>query len=136
MLGLSPAIESHARSVAEVTGIAITTDIADTAGALSAESELALYRIVQEALSNVARHSGAASARVDLSVTHDAVTVVISDTGSGFVLDVAMTRGGLGLFGMQERGAYLGGVVAIESEAGRGTQVRVTIPTLESARYV
>jgi two-component system sensor histidine kinase UhpB len=69
-------------------------------------------------------------------VTHDAVTVVISDTGSGFVLDVAMTRGGLGLFGMQERGAYLGGVVAIESEAGRGTQVRVTIPTLESARYV
>jgi two-component system sensor histidine kinase UhpB len=135
ILGLSPAIESYVRSVAEATGLTIDTDIADTAGMLSVESELALYRIVQEALSNVARHSGAASARVDLSVTRDAVTAVISDTGRGFVMDSAMSRGRLGLFGMQERGAYLGGVVSIESKPGHGTRVQVTIPTLEKVQH-
>jgi two-component system sensor histidine kinase UhpB len=135
MLGLSPAIESYARTVAEASGLAIQTDIAATDGALSPAAELALYRIVQEALSNAARHSGASAARVDLEVTRDAVQAVVSDDGCGFSVQDEMSRGGLGLFGMQERGAYLGGVVEIESTPGRGTRVRVTIPTLETARY-
>jgi two-component system, NarL family, sensor histidine kinase UhpB len=136
MLGLSPAIESYARSVAETNGLRIDTDITATDGVLSSEAELALYRIVQEALSNVARHSGATSARVDLEVLPGAVHAVISDTGRGFHVAAEMARGGLGLFGMQERGAYLGGSVEIESTPGSGTRVRVTIPTVETARYV
>ncbi|HEX6134468.1 MAG TPA: sensor histidine kinase [Longimicrobiales bacterium] len=135
MLGLSPAIESYARTVAEATGMTIDTDIAATDGVLSPEAELALYRIVQEALANAARHSGARSARVDLDVGRNAVNVVVSDTGSGFSVDQEMKLGGLGLFGMQERGAYVGGAVDIESEPGHGTRVRVTIPTVETARY-
>jgi two-component system sensor histidine kinase UhpB len=135
MLGLSPAIESYARSVAETSGLTIQTDIAATDGMLSPEAELALYRIVQEALSNVARHSQARSARVDLEVRRNAVHVVVSDTGRGFSVEEEMARGGLGLFGMQERGAYLGGTVEIDSTPGQGTRVRVTIPTLETARY-
>jgi two-component system, NarL family, sensor histidine kinase UhpB len=135
MLGLSPAIESYARSVADTSGLLIQTDIAATDGMLSPEAELALYRIIQEALSNVARHSGAASARVDLEITRQAVQAVVSDTGRGFSVEEEMASGGLGLFGMQERGAYLGGMVEIESSPGHGTRVRVTIPTLETARY-
>jgi two-component system sensor histidine kinase UhpB len=135
MLGLGPAIESYARSVAERSGLAIDTDIAATDGMLSPEAELALYRIVQEALSNVARHSGARSARVDLEVKRGAVQAVVSDSGRGFSVEEEMSRGGLGLFGMQERGAYLGGAVEIESRPGHGTRVRVTIPTVETARY-
>ena len=135
MLGLSPAIESYARSIAETSGLTIDTDIAATDGMLSPDAELALYRIVQEALSNAARHSGAHSARVDLEVGDGAVHVVISDDGAGFAVAEEMSRGGLGLFGMQERGAYLGGAVDIESNPGQGTRVRVTIPTMETARY-
>src|SRR5690606_15665537 len=100
------------------------------------EAELALYRIMQEALSNVARHSGARSARVSVSVERDGVTAIISDDGRGFAVAREMEHSGLGLFGMQERGAYVGGTVRIESEPGRGTRVRVTIPTVETARYV
>ncbi|MBR9990744.1 MAG: HAMP domain-containing protein [Gemmatimonadetes bacterium] len=136
MLGLSPAIESYARSVAEANGLRIDTDIVATDGMLSPDAELALYRIVQEALSNVARHSGARSARVDLDVANGTVQTVISDTGRGFAVAAEMARGGLGLFGMQERGAYLGGTVEIESTPGGGTRVRVTIPTVETARHV
>ena len=135
MLGLSPAIESYARSVAETSGLSVQTDIAATDGMLSPEAELALYRIVQEALSNVARHSQARSARVDLEIMRNAVQVVVSDTGRGFSVEEEMARGGLGLFGMQERGAYLGGTVEIDSRPGQGTRVRVMIPTLETARY-
>ncbi|HSJ32527.1 MAG TPA: sensor histidine kinase [Longimicrobiales bacterium] len=135
MLGLSPAIESYARNVADTTGMTIVTDIAATDGVLSPDAELAVYRIVQEALSNVARHSTASSARVDLEVTRNTVQVVVSDTGRGFSVAEEMSRGGLGLFGMQERGAYLGGTVEIESNPGAGTRIRVTIPTVETARY-
>ena len=135
LLGLSPAIESYARSIAETAGLEIDTDIAATDGVLSRDAELALYRIVQEALSNVARHAEARCARVDLAVTDTAVQVVVSDNGHGFAVAEEMSRGGLGLFGMQERGAYLGGTVEIESRPGHGTRVRVTIPTAETARY-
>ena len=135
MLGLSPAIQSHARSVAETNGLHIETNIAATDGMLSPDAELALYRIVQEALSNVARHSGATSARVDVEVTATEVRAVVSDNGSGFVLEEEMRSGGLGLFGMQERGAYLGGRVQIDSTRGQGTRVLVAIPTAEAARY-
>ncbi|HEX6307621.1 MAG TPA: sensor histidine kinase [Longimicrobiales bacterium] len=135
MLGLSPAIESYARTLADTTGMTIDTDIAATDGVLSPEAELALYRIVQEALSNAVRHSGAERARVDLDVAGGAVHAIISDTGHGFIVDQEMKLGGLGLFGMQERGAYVGGAVDIESDPGHGTRVRVTIPTVEAARY-
>lgn len=135
MLGLSPAIESYARGIEETSGIDIFTDIAVTDGLLSADAELALYRIIQEALSNAARHSGAESARVDLDTTRSAVHAQVTDSGRGFEVEREMVGGGLGLFGMQERAAYIGGVVEIESRPGAGTRVRVTIPTTETARH-
>lgn len=135
ILGLSPAIESYARSVAETSGLHIDTDIAEVDDMLSPEAELGLYRIVQEALSNVARHSGASSARVRVEATHGTVQAVVSDDGRGFSVEQEITSGGLGLFGMQERGAYMGGTVEIESAPGAGTRVRVSIPRQEGARH-
>lgn len=135
MLGLAPAIESHARAVAETVGITVETDVSGVDGLLAPEAELALYRIVQEALSNVVRHSDAGRTRITLSSTARAVTATVEDDGRGFEVDAEMASGGLGLFGMQERGAYVGGTVDIESEPGAGTRIRVTIPVAETARY-
>jgi two-component system, NarL family, sensor histidine kinase UhpB len=135
MLGLAPAIESCARSINDTTGLMVDTDMGPVGGQLTSDAELALYRIVQEALSNAARHAGARTARVSLDAADGVVTAVVSDDGHGFSVEAEMARGGLGLFGMQERGAYVGGSVQIESEPGAGTRIVVTIPTLETARY-
>jgi two-component system sensor histidine kinase UhpB len=130
-LGLLPAIDSHLRWLTEATGLAVDST-ADPAvdGLLAPEAELAVYRIVQEALSNVVRHSGAR--HVDVAVAHEAglVSVTVTDDGHGFSPTQVMSEdgGGLGLFGMQERAAYLGGRVEVSSRAGGGTQVRAEIP--------
>jgi two-component system, NarL family, sensor histidine kinase UhpB len=135
MLGLAPAIESYARGVGETAGVTTALDLQPVEGLLSPDAELALYRIVQEALSNVARHSNAGTVRVRLEREQRSVTARIEDDGRGFGVRAEMTNGGLGLYGMQERAAYVGGSVEIESEPGRGVRVRVTIPVLETAPY-
>jgi two-component system, NarL family, sensor histidine kinase UhpB len=135
MLGLAPALESFARQTSATAGLALDADLAPVEGLLSPEAELALYRIVQEALSNVARHAGAGTVRVRLSYSDRFVTATVEDDGRGFDVKGEMSNGGLGLFGMQERAGYVGGTVEIDSEAGRGTRVRAIIPVLETARY-
>jgi signal transduction histidine kinase len=96
---------------------------------LSPEGELALFRIVQEALSNVARHALASHARVTLREVDGAVEAVVEDDGCGF--DPAAqeaARPCLGLFGMRERALYVGGEVEVRSTPGAGTRVRIRIP--------
>jgi two-component system, NarL family, sensor histidine kinase UhpB len=135
MLGLAPAIESCVRSIGDTAGLALETQVQGVDGLLTPEAELVVYRIVQEALSNVARHSRAGTVRVELAYGNGAVTAVVQDDGLGFDVTAEMSRGGLGLFGMQERAAYVGGTVRIESEPGGGTQIHVVIPVAERARY-
>jgi two-component system, NarL family, sensor histidine kinase UhpB len=137
MLGLAPAIESCARSIEENTGLQFDTVLSPVEGLLAPEAELALYRIVQEALSNVARHAEAGTVRIRLSYSGRFVTATVEDDGSGFAVGDEMAGGGgLGLYGMQERAAYVGGTVDIDSEPGIGTRVRAIIPVVETARYV
>jgi two-component system, NarL family, sensor histidine kinase UhpB len=135
MLGLAAAIESCARSVGETTGLVLDTELQPVDAMLTPEAELALYRIVQEALSNVARHARAATVRVRLTRTGPSVCAVVEDDGRGFEVAAELTTGGLGLYGMQERAAYVGGSVEIDSAPGRGSRVRATIPVMETARY-
>jgi two-component system sensor histidine kinase UhpB len=125
-LGLIPAIESHIRSVSEVAGFPVRLEAEPVE--LSPEAELAVYRIVQEALSNVVRHAGATRAVVRLRREPEQLVASVEDDGTGF--DVARVRsaGGLGLFGMSERAAYLGGRVEVKSAPGGGTRVRAEIP--------
>ncbi|HSJ25146.1 MAG TPA: ATP-binding protein [Longimicrobiales bacterium] len=136
MLGLAPAIESCARGMGGAgTALELDVEVEAVEGLLSPEAELVLYRIVQEALSNASRHAGAARVRVRLGRRSGGVEAVVEDDGRGFDVAAEMSRGGLGLFGMQERAGYVGGTVNIESSPDRGTTVRATIPVVETARY-
>jgi len=136
-MGLLPAIRWYAESYLGDRGIAITVDAAMPAQRLPAHIEVALFRVVQEAIANVARHSRAK--HVDLRLTHDEsrVAVVVADDGIGF--DVARVLGqtgrteSVGLLGMQERARLLGGRLEIESRDGGGTLVRVEVPLTEAA---
>lgn len=130
-LGLAAAIESHARALGDMTGLDIEVE-ADSVprDLLSPEGELALYRICQEGLSNVARHAEADQAWVRLTRDPGAVVVTIEDDGRGFDVDAVLAEDdrGLGLFGMLERADYLGGRVDIESEPGAGSLIRAVVP--------
>ena len=104
---------------------------------LQPETERAVYRIVQEGLTNIARHAGATSGTVRLTTDPASVTVAIEDNGVGFdVADVERPgkRRGLGLLSIRERVAGLGGTVRIESTAGRGSRIEVALPSVEPLR--
>jgi two-component system sensor histidine kinase UhpB len=128
MLGLKGAVEAHARTVAEKANIVIDVASDDLRGALDPQSEIALYRILQEALSNVVRHARASRASITLQRNVDGVLATIEDDGVGFAAEeVGRDRHSLGLFGMQERASYLGGRLEVRSGSG-GTTVEVQIP--------
>jgi two-component system, NarL family, sensor histidine kinase UhpB len=129
-LGLVAALDAYARQFAQRTGIPVEVRATGRPERLPPETELVVYRVVQEALSNVARHSGATRAEVSLVAEQARVTVAISDDGRGFVLDAALDsrRRSLGLFGMRERAALVGGTLELTSAVGRGTRVCLTVP--------
>jgi two-component system, NarL family, sensor histidine kinase UhpB len=137
VLGIGPAIESYARSLAEAADLRLDLRIEPVAAALTPDIELSLYRILQEALSNVVRHSGASAVRIRLGRSGADVELTIEDDGAGFDVDAELAdrNRGLGLFGMQERAAYVGGSVYIVSTPGRGTTVAVAVPSAEASRY-
>ncbi len=99
---------------------------------LAPEVETALYRIVQEALTNVARHAQARDVSVLLERRGALLKLIVEDDGQGFDVDQVMGSGphekNLGLYGMRERAALLGGTLTIESSPGAGTAVFVEIP--------
>ena len=89
------------------------------------EVETAAYRIVQEALTNVARHAGVSKARVHVSADHRLLSVMIADHGKGFDPDAVLGAGATGGFlGMRERASFAGGRLSVESGVGTGTRVR------------
>jgi NarL family two-component system sensor histidine kinase LiaS len=99
---------------------------------LPPEVEQAVFRIVQESLANVARHSEATSAEIKLDYTKTALTCIVRDNGIGF--DLKKKRTGLGLHSMSERADEIGGKLKIKSSPGMGTSVELTIPTGEYIR--
>jgi two-component system sensor histidine kinase UhpB len=86
-----------------------------------------LYRIIQEALANAARHSGATRAAVSMSVSGDRLTVEVADSGKGFDPSVSPAAG-IGLAGMHERARLLGGRLTVDSAVDAGTRVMVSVP--------
>ncbi|HLL83686.1 MAG TPA: sensor histidine kinase [Longimicrobium sp.] len=128
-LGVVAAVEGYARALSEGSGPRVEIEADDVRGVLAPAGELALYRIVQEALANAAHHSGASRVRVRVARTQSAVETTVEDDGRGF--SVASTESEqlcLGLFGMRERASYAGGSVRIESKPGEGTRVIVCLP--------
>jgi signal transduction histidine kinase len=92
------------------------------------QAALCLYRLVQESLRNIAKHSRAKKASVSLAGIESSVQLSIKDAGVGFDLHDLKHRHGLGLLGMQERVSLVGGNIVIKSEPGAGTHVAVRIP--------
>jgi signal transduction histidine kinase len=125
--GLVPALERLAEMFGEQTGIDVQLNTQLQPDRLPSEVETAFYRIIQEALTNVVKHAQAEQVSILLTTKNGAVAAVIEDNGRGFDPRVA-DGGGLGLLGMQERLALLGGRLTIESAEGAGTTVRVEVP--------
>jgi signal transduction histidine kinase len=94
----------------------------------SDDAELALFRTLQEALANVARHAGASSVRVALGQRGTEVVLTVADDGRGFDPSAPEDNGRTGLIGMQERLAAVGGGLNLRSEPGRGTTVEAWVP--------
>ena len=135
-LGLAAALRSHAERLFNGSGITFELDSAGLGKRLPPSIEIALYRIFQEALSNVLRHSGADQIKITLALRGEAFEGEISDNGHGFNLEAidweANSPHGLGLMGMQERVAQCGGSMEISSREGKGTRIQVRIPLAEA----
>jgi signal transduction histidine kinase len=125
--GLVPALERLAETFAEQTNVDVHIEAALGDSRLPGEAETALYRIVQEALTNVIKHANARTVSVVLTRKGEAVVVVIEDDGRGFDLTANRDKG-LGLVGMRERIALVGGRLSVESAPDRGTTVAVEVP--------
>ncbi|MBI1733908.1 MAG: PAS domain S-box protein [Candidatus Rokubacteria bacterium] len=128
-LGLAPALEVLADNVTARTGTTVAVD-APSERRLPALIETALYRIVQEALTNATRHGRAGHVDIRVACDDETVRCVVADDGSGFVPADVVSRAerGLGLIGIEERLAPLGGKLEIDSAPGLGTRLMVTIP--------
>jgi signal transduction histidine kinase len=127
-LGLEDTLRTHARLFTQRHGLALRLSTAEVDGALSDEQALHLYRIVQEALANVAHHAQARRVVVRLARQGTRVTASVSDDGVGF--DPAAVRvGRLGLVTMRERAELIGATLAIRSRKAHGTEIRVAVPT-------
>jgi len=125
--GLVAALERLTESFSEQTGIAVGFESTLPPDRLAPEIETALYRIVQECLTNIVKHARAGSVSIVLGRKRDAVTAVVEDDGVGF--EPAKTREeGLGLIGMRERVALVGGRLTIESRPGAGTTFVAEVP--------
>ena len=129
--GLTFALAAHFRDLREVDGFVVDARLGPVDGELDATSTMALYRIVQEAVANVLRHAGVKEAAVTMELAGGLVVADITDDGCGFELPesgLAPSDGRIGITGMGERAAMVGGGVSVDSSPGKGTSVRVTIP--------
>src|SRR5581483_11587327 len=134
-LGLIPALRSLVEEFSERSGVEARLELAPGVPPLSKEAELALFRALQEALSNVARHAAARSVQVALRSEGGAVVLEVCDDGRGLPAGAdagAFERNGhMGLVGMRERIAALGGTVRLAGAPGRGVRLEVRLPEPE-----
>ncbi len=134
--GLSEAIRWYMQGLMERSGLSIELSISENFGRLPSDMELAVFRIVQECLTNIHRHSGSKTARIRLSRTAESVSLQIQDEGKGISAEklarMESQRSGVGITGMRERVRHFRGVMDIQSNA-RGTKISVTCPVPISA---
>jgi signal transduction histidine kinase len=132
--GLCSALRWYIQGFAERSKIKVDLDIPSDFGRLSRELETAIFRVVQECLTNIHRHSGSATAKVRVTHSEGRVRILVEDKGKGISAEkrsqIASTSGtpGVGVRGMRERLRQLGGDMEIDSEAGKGTKITVHLP--------
>jgi len=128
LLGLEAAAAALSDEVSTRHGVTIDVHIENIPKRLPADISLCLYRVLQEALQNVVKHSVSRQAHVALKGHGDAVSLTVKDSGAGFHADEAMRGPGLGLTSMRERLKVVGGRLSIQSQPGRGTTIDAVAP--------
>jgi two-component system NarL family sensor kinase len=132
-VGFACAAEWYIEGFAKRSGIRVTTDISTPPGRMPKKTEIALFRVLQESLTNIHRHSGAAEASIHFQHVDEAVILEIRDSGKGIsaerlrLLSGMSAETGIGLAGMRERLHELNGKLEIDSD-GHGTSMRATVP--------
>lgn len=130
-LGLVAAIESMIEKVSDSSSIDISKNLELISGVLSVEAETSVYRIIQEALNNVVKHSCATAARVEIQRQGKQLAIRVQDNGKGIPTYPPMTNGnrsaGFGLAGIAERVRSLGGTIVIDSAVGKGTRLNISL---------
>jgi signal transduction histidine kinase len=130
-LGLVAALEDLTERVEHGAEIELDADVAIDAARLDPELETVVYRLVQEALNNIAKHAGAGQVRLQASSSEDRLELLVSDDGKGF--DPTGAHAGFGLAGMRERVELAGGELQIESKPGAGTRIMASLPLVAEA---
>jgi signal transduction histidine kinase len=134
-LGLIAAIRKEAKDLARNTGVKARVMVPDAIARMSPETEAAIYRVVQEALHNVAKHAQARSVNIQMWQQNDELCLLIEDDGIGIQGKASSARGrSFGLAGIKERIGMLGGEVHISSTRGKGTRIEVTVPAGHDSR--
>jgi signal transduction histidine kinase len=127
-LGLVAAVGGFCRELSDQHDLQVLFVHSDIPGQIPKDVTLCFFRIVQEALRNIVKHSGAAEAKVELSGHDDQIDLCISDSGAGFSPESANGDAGLGLISMRERVRLVSGHLSVESEPSHGTRIRVRVP--------
>ena len=128
LMGLEAATAGFCEELSTRHGVTIGVHFENIPAALPREISLCLYRVLQEALQNVVKHSGAGQAHVSLSGQVSTITLTVKDSGAGFDPHEAMKGAGLGLTSMKERLKIVGGQLSIRSNRGRGTTIHAVAP--------
>jgi signal transduction histidine kinase len=127
-LGLVAALELETGALARRTGLRCRIVTKHTQLPLTPDQQTAVFRIVQEALTNVVRHANASAVKISLARVTRAVLVQIEDNGRGMTRDESTNPTSIGLLGMRERAELVGGKLAIVARPGKGTTIRLTMP--------
>lgn len=130
-LGLIPALKSYLTAYMQRTGIRVNFSVSPTIDTIDSTRRTVLYRVAQEALTNIARHAKASQANVSIRLHADTVSMQIHDNGCGFQVEgnaFARSSKCLGLLGMKERVEMVGGTFAVASAPGKETTVQVELP--------
>ena len=131
-MGLVPTLKWHFERFTHQTGIHINFKSDEVLNRFPADIETAAYRIVQEALTNVARHARVKSVFVGLAIQEEVLWVEVVDHGQGFDAFAILERPSSGLVGMRERAELAGGYLVVRSVLEQGTQVIAALPILEN----
>ncbi len=136
-LGLSMAIDWYAKDYLVKRGLDVKIEVTGPKTKLPSYTETMLFRIIQEALTNIVKHAEASKVRVRLQFSESTAIVQVEDNGKGFDVETALSgegaRRNLGLHGMAERATLLGGAFIIRSQPGEGTCLRVEVPLVKEA---
>jgi signal transduction histidine kinase len=132
-IGLAPGIGGLCKEIGEKYRIGVQFTESGVPLGIPKDISLCLFRVTQEALSNVVKHSQAKTVRVELGANANGVSLRIRDEGNGFDPDSTDRRSGIGLVGMTERLRLIGGRILIRSELMRGTEIFAEVPLRASA---